>query len=72
MADVVDVEPKETIRSRGRYWKRPYKIINGAEEKTVVARDVLKALRRVKLTPGAIVTVFVPVIVQGKRARSGI
>lgn len=65
----IDIEPKMTKRSRARHRRIPYTILQGNEEKTVKARGVLKALRKVNLIPGAIVTVFVPVIVHANRAR---
>lgn len=64
------IDPAREIRSRARHRKIPYTILQGNEEKTVKARSVLKALSKVKLMPGAIVTVFIPLIVQGKRVKA--
>lgn len=52
--------------------RRLYTILTEQGENRVIARDAVHALRKVKLLPGSIVTVFVPSVVHIRRARNGI
>lgn len=65
---VFGVEPAEVVRAF-RWRAIPHTVIQGQDGETVKATSVIKALRKVRLEPGAKVKVFVPAIVHARRVR---